>query len=398
MKIAGSTIAMASERRESSYTSADYLTIETRDGQSVIEGIKRIAEEEGKSLSESYKQFEKEEKASKEKERQQNQAKAMLEYLDRMRQSSIDNQFKINEDPDRQIMLLRRLLSALNGKKLDPVELEQAKKTGVLDLRSSNMKKAEMIAGIRGQSGSDGASGKVVQAGEGIQIGTNTFSTTWHKITVASGFHAESEFTTFASTGLATTEDGRSISFGIEVSMSRSFMVKIDSYTDETYIKTDPLMINLDTNVGSVSDVKFKFDLDGDGWREDISFAGKGSGFIALDKNGNGKIDDGNELFGTKSGDGFADLAAYDEDGNGWIDENDSVYSNLRVWIKDDEGNDKLLNLKEADVGAIYLGNVSTEFSLKDEENHTNGIIRKTGVYLKESGGAGTVNHVDLTL
>ena len=53
---------------------------------------------------------------------------------------------------------------------------------------------------------------------------------------------------------------------------------------------------------------------------------GSGSGFLALDKNGNGKIDDGSELFGTKSGDGFADLAEYDSDGNGWIDEKGRVY------------------------------------------------------------------------
>ena len=52
---------------------------------------------------------------------------------------------------------------------------------------------------------------------------------------------------------------------------------------------------------------------------------GKGSGFLALDKDGNGKIDDGNELFGTKSSDGFGDLREYDSDGSGWIDENDEI-------------------------------------------------------------------------
>ena len=85
--------------------------------------------------------------------------------------------------------------------------------------------------------------------------------------------------------------------------------------------------------------------------------------FLLLDRNEDGKINDGSELFGTKSGDGFRDLSEYDEDRNGWIDENDSVFSKLKVWTKDSEGNDKLLNLKQADVGAIYLGNIDTEFS-----------------------------------
>ena len=50
--------------------------------------------------------------------------------------------------------------------------------------------------------------------------------------------------------------------------------------------------------------------------------------------------------------------------------------------------------MKQADVGAIYLGNANTEFSLKDENNNLNGQIRKTGIYLKEStGAAGTIAH-----
>lgn len=132
---------------------------------------------------------------------------------------------------------------------------------------------------------------------------------------------------------------------------------------------------------------------------ENISFAGKGSGFLALDKNGDGKINDGSELFGTKSGDGFRDLAEYDEDKNGWIDENDSIFGKLRVWTKDEDGRDYLMDLKQADVGAIYLGNKDTQFSLKDDSNQLNGEIKKTGIYLRESNGtAGTLNHVDLVL
>ena len=130
-----------------------------------------------------------------------------------------------------------------------------------------------------------------------------------------------------------------------------------------------------------------------------ISELGKGSGFLALDKNGDGKVNDGNELFGTKSGDGFKDLKAYDEDGNHWIDENDSIFQKLKVWMKDEEGNDILLDLKEADIGAIYLGNANTEYSFKDDSLNTNAVLRKTGVYVKESTGkVGTVSHVDLAV
>ncbi len=223
--------------------------------------------------------------------------------------------------------------------------------------------------------------------------------TGWTRTTVKSAFFAETENTCYQARGVVKTADGREISFGVDLEMSRSFCAKYESMTQEEYICTDPLVINLDTNIGSVSDQKFLFDLDSDGEEELISFAGEGSGFLALDKNGDGKINDGSELFGTKSGNGFADLAAYDEDGNGWIDENDAIFKDLKIWTKDAQGNNKLIDLGQAGVGAIYLGYSSTQFSLNETEtNHTNGIIRSTGVFLKENGGAGTIQHIDLTL
>ncbi|MDL2220840.1 hypothetical protein LJC55_04150, partial [Eubacteriales bacterium OttesenSCG-928-N14] len=140
----------------------------------------------------------------------------------------------------------------------------------------------------------------------------------------------------------------------------------------------------------------FEFDLDFDGSMDSINFAGQGSGFLALDKNGDGKINDGSELFGPSTGSGFSELRNYDHDANGWIDENDDIFNNLLVWSKDKDGNDQLFKLKDLGIGAIYLGDVDTEFSFKGEGNQTQGVMRSTSFFLKESGGAGTVHHVDL--
>lgn len=43
---------------------------------------------------------------------------------------------------------------------------------------------------------------------------------------------------------------------------------------------------------------RFKFDLNADGQNEDINFATNGSGYLALDRNGDGRINNGSELFG----------------------------------------------------------------------------------------------------
>lgn len=216
-------------------------------------------------------------------------------------------------------------------------------------------------------------------------------------------FTAESEYTTFKAGGIAKTEDGRELSFNVEFEMSRSFMeyTRTDKlYTPEpVHNVCDPLVINVGANVASVSDQKFRFDLDADGAEDEISMLGEGSGFLAFDRNEDGTINSGNELFGTKSGNGFADLAEYDKDHNGWIDENDEVFDKLKIWFRYEDGTDRLIGLKEADVGAIYLGNASTEFSLKNDETHAlNGVVRTTGIFLKESAGAGTIQHVDLAL
>ena len=201
-------------------------------------------------------------------------------------------------------------------------------------------------------------------------------ATVWNRETRVSQFSAEAEATTFSAQGIVQTSDGRNITFNVDLEMSREFLQTTEFVTkDTTQIMTDPLVINMDVNIAEVTDQKFYFDIDCDG------------------KN------DGNELFGAKTGNGFSELAEYDSDGNGWIDENDAVFANLKVWTKDKNGNDKLLSLKEADIGAIYLGSTSTDFSLKNAEtNQLNAQIRKTGIYLRETGGAGTVQHVDFAL
>lgn len=224
--------------------------------------------------------------------------------------------------------------------------------------------------------------------------------TTFTRTTTVSSFFSEQEVTCFSSEGFVQTADGRTINFQVDLEMSRSFMEET-MITDTTeQILCDPLVINLDAKAAKLTDHKFYFDLDADGVQDEISFVEEGSGFLALDQNGDGQINDGTELFGTLSGDGFADLAAYDNDKNGWIDENDAVFHRLKVWTKDAEGNNVLLDLKQADVGAIFLGKISTEFQLnRSDDNQNNGVIKSTGVYLKESTGAAhTMQHVDLAL
>ena len=212
--------------------------------------------------------------------------------------------------------------------------------------------------------------------------------------------YVEQEITSFSTTGSVVTADGRCIDFNLEMEMSRSFQATYHQSYEMMYRNVnacDPLVINLDGDVASVTDQKFLFDIDADGILDTISQLGEGSGYLALDKNGDGKINDGSELFGPESGNGFDDLAQYDEDGNGWIDEGDAIWKKLMIWTKDENGKDRLYHVSEKGVGAICLQNQSTDFSLNSlRNNQTNGIVRKTGIFLYENGNVGTMQHVDM--
>ncbi|MDD6573137.1 MAG: hypothetical protein PUF12_12200 [Thermoflexaceae bacterium] len=222
--------------------------------------------------------------------------------------------------------------------------------------------------------------------------------TIWNQITDTSYTMEESETTSFSSTGTAITADGRTLEFNVSFTMSRAFKEEYHSsaFTQYEQVLTDPLVINLDSSPVSVSDQTFFFDIDCDGKEDEISSLGAGNGFLAYDKNNDGIINDGSELFGTRSGNGFYDLSQYDEDGNGWIDEADAIFEHLKIWTKDEDGNDRLISLKDADVGAIYLGNTRTPFSMTDPNNNLDAVIRSTGIFLRESGGSGTISQIDL--
>lgn len=211
-------------------------------------------------------------------------------------------------------------------------------------------------------------------------------------------YYSEQETACFDAKGTAVTADGREIPFHISLEMSRSFTQIAEQQIEIGKPRLcDPLVVNLSGNGAEVTDQKFFFDIDADGTEEEISSLGSGSGYLALDLNGNGVIDDGSELFGTASGNGFADLAAYDRDKNGWIDEADEIFSKLRIWVINEDGNNELLSLADAGVGAICLRHENTEFSINSAaDNHTKAVVRQSGFFLYEDGRSGTVQQLDL--
>lgn len=203
----------------------------------------------------------------------------------------------------------------------------------------------------------------------------------------------ESEQTCVQGRGQVTTTDGRCLDFSFSTAFSRE-EVRVSSLLESgSIVLKDPLMLGFDGKAVELSGRRIDFDLDADGQVESIPTAGEGCGFLVFDRNGNGRADDGAELFGTQSGNGFADLAALDGDGNGWVDAGDADFAKLGVW-----GDSGFQTLAQRGVGALYTAAVDAPFTLKtrDATPALLGQIRAAGVYLMESGQVGRLHQVDL--
>ncbi|MFZ6759719.1 hypothetical protein ACO0K9_21145 [Undibacterium sp. Ji50W] len=276
-------------------------------------------------------------------------------------------------DNDPRIRLIRYIIELMTGKKINTLSSADVQPSTT----ASTAPPATAAAAAQPPAPS--------KAGWGVEVDTHESYT-------------ETEQTSFQASGKIITADNKEISFDLSFDLSRNYHEESDTHVRlGDAKKVDPLVINFAGNSAQLTSQKFAFDLNGDGTKENISFV-QGAGFLALDKNNDGKINNGTELFGPGTGNGFSELAAYDSDGNHWIDENDAVYQKLKVWTKDGAGHDQLQTLKQANVGALYLGNASTQFSLNNAQNQSDGQIRSSGVWLSEDGKAHSLQQVDLSV
>lgn len=141
-----------------------------------------------------------------------------------------------------------------------------------------------------------------------------------------------------------------------------------------------PIVVDLDRGGFRFTDLDggVRFDLDGDGHAESISWVapGSGDGWLVLDRDGDGMITTGAELFGnftpqppSDEPHGYAALAVFDQpaaggDGDGAITPADAVFAELRLWIDADHDGvsrpDELISLAAAGIRAIHLDYVTS--------------------------------------
>jgi len=165
--------------------------------------------------------------------------------------------------------------------------------------------------------------------------------------------------------------------------------------------RRDPLALDLDgdgletTAIGTNPTL---FDHDADGVRTGTGWLKGDDAFLALDRNGNGLIDSGRELFGVDTvlangqtaANGFAALADLDSNHDGQFSNLDSQYANVNIWrdLDQDGVSDagELTSLADAGIASINLTSTATNVALAGGNVQT-----AAGTYTKTNGQTGTV-------
>jgi len=174
----------------------------------------------------------------------------------------------------------------------------------------------------------------------------------------------------------------------------------------------DPLILDLNGDgiqLSALAASNVRFDIDKDGFAENVGWTRGGDGFLVRDLNGNGKIDDIGEMFGNASTSGFAHLAALDGNhdgkvsaadngladfnGDGVIDGNDTIDA-LKVWVDENEDGitdaGELKSLSSLNIVSISVGATDANTAIAGNT------VTATGTFERADGSTGTVADVHL--
>ncbi len=153
--------------------------------------------------------------------------------------------------------------------------------------------------------------------------------------------------------------------------------------------EAEPLVFDLDGDGLELTTAEdgVIFDITGDGKTEQTAFVTGDDAFLALDRNGNGTIDSGKELFGDQHGakNGIEELRKFDDNSDGVIDEKDAVFDQLRLFI--DRNGDGSSQINEL-VSLHDEGILKISLDAKDEDRRIAGNRMAASTWFERNNGS----------
>ncbi|WP_300454594.1 calcium-binding protein [Accumulibacter sp.] len=153
--------------------------------------------------------------------------------------------------------------------------------------------------------------------------------------------------------------------------------------------------------VGASATNPILFDHDGDGVKTGTGWVSSDDGFLVLDRNGNGVIDSGRELFGDSTiksdgksaADGFAALADLDSNADGKVSRLDAQFAGLRVWR--DLNQDGISQSGELfTLNALGIASIDVVKTANSQTLANGNQIADLGTYTRSDGSVGTTGAV----
>lgn len=189
-----------------------------------------------------------------------------------------------------------------------------------------------------------------------------------------------------------------------QITMSYQYNAE-SAYTYTSYRQVDlsqlkdPLIVQFgDIPLGNVKGTT-EFDVNSDNTLNPLPVFNGDVGYLVYDKNHNGRADDGTELFGPQTGQGFSELAALDQDGNGFIDKNDSAYHDLYIWQPTtSKRSGRYMSLSDVGIAGINTQAHETPFTFLDRQGNIKAQMRYSSFAYDNNFQARGVHQVDVAI